>query len=230
VPYIVSFLQAYSFTGVRGYVWADQQSSPSYTPALAWQFNSANIAPNAIVRTGQGRYVVTMPDLGGEGGNAQVTSYGDAPRICRAVAWGPSSGDEVIRVRCRNKTGALVDNRFVLSYVRGEGLKGLGGPVWAYLLANRSTDPSYIPIATFRDADPNGTPRIKRTGEGSYRVKLPSMPLGGAAQLTALGKGSTRCNVSAIRKSGAPQRIGVRCFDANGTDPADSRFSLSYEK
>jgi hypothetical protein len=55
------------------------------------------------------------------------------------------------------------------------------------------------------------------------------MPLGGSAQVTALGSSGKRCTVSGIRKTGAPQRIGVRCFTAGG-DPADSRFTLAFAR
>ena len=53
------------------------------------------------------------------------------------------------------------------------------------------------------------------------------MAPGGAAHVTPVGGGTARCNVSSIRTTSLPQKVGVRCWNTAGK-PTDSRFTLSY--
>ena len=113
--------------------------------------------------------------------------------------------------------------------MRGIGLKGSGGERWAYLYANKPKKASYVPKAGLRDQEPAGKPRIKRKKRGVYRVKLPNMAKGGAAQVTAATGGQQRCNLGSI-SSRKPQVVVVRCFSGNGRRSADAAFSLAYER
>jgi hypothetical protein len=54
------------------------------------------------------------------------------------------------------------------------------------------------------------------------------MPVGGAAIVNAYTDGLT-CQLGAIRTSGTPQQVEVRCFIFNGTT-ADTEFDFAYTK
>jgi hypothetical protein len=71
-------------------------------------------------------------------------------------------------------------------------------------------------------------PHVTRTGTGAYAVRLPGMPKGGSAQVSAFGAKARHCVVASIRHT-APQIVGVRCFDFSG-NLADAKFTLSYAR
>jgi hypothetical protein len=66
------------------YLLADQPTSSSYTPPLAYQFNSSG-ATNTVVRTGVGAYTATLPFLAAYTGHVQVTAYGTGSERCKVV-------------------------------------------------------------------------------------------------------------------------------------------------
>jgi hypothetical protein len=231
VPFVVSFMQTNSGNGRLAYLWANQESSEFYTPVLSYQYAS-NGGLIEIVSDSKGEYEVYLPNLASSDGNVQVTTYGhEHAAICRVAENGPDGGDLRVFVLCRSPNGLVqVDTKFTLVYTATGGLKGTAVKSWAWLFANRSAKKTYTPQFSSRAAKPAGKPRITRLGKGRYTVKLPSMPLGGAVQVTPSGTGRQRCHASAIRKTGKPQRIGVRCFTGDGAAPADSKFFLSYVK
>ena len=109
------------------------------------------------------------------------------------------------------------------------GLKGVPAEPAAYLWANKPAAASYHPASAFRDSSAGIAPSVTRSGVGAYLVRLPGMPLGGSAQVTAYGRGRSECQLSSIRKTDKPQRIGVLCFKPDG-DPVDSRFYLTFTR
>jgi hypothetical protein len=161
-----------------------------------------------------------------------VTPFADVAVACRVHKLFRTDGKIFFGVGCRDHNGAAVDSQFSALYLSGAGIKGGGGKPWAYLFAHKSKNPSYTPRKSNRAQKPKGRPHIVRARRGVYTVTLPKMPLGAAVHVSAggtLGR-KTRCHASAIRKSGKPQRIGVRCFSRDGRKPADAVFYLSYAK
>lgn len=102
----------------RGFVWADQQSSASYTPSTYYQYNSDGLT-NTITRSAVGTYQVTLPGLGTTRGHPEVTAYGPSVSTtrCKIQNWGSSSGNEFVNVLCFDATGAPADSRYVLTFV-----------------------------------------------------------------------------------------------------------------
>jgi hypothetical protein len=209
-----------------GYVSANLPDSLSYEPDV--RYNSAEEA-NSVEKLGKGRWEVTLPGIGGSTGrgSVQITASSGSPAVCRVVKW---TAGVVVTVACRDADGALDDTSFMLTYMRGRGLKFEGDPNVAYVRADRPATASYQPTAGYRFSSAGGLPVVKRSGTGRYSVKLPGMPLGGSAEVSAFGPGKRRCVVGSIRKSRPPQRIGVRCFTADGSDPADAKFTLHYAR
>ena len=108
-------------------------------------------------------------------------------------------------------------------------MTGYGVASVAYLLADRTATRSYTPTSVCRYAKAAGTPAILRTATGRWRIRLPSMPVGGAAVVTPYGTAARQCQVAGIVTHGTPQVLAVRCFDHTGT-PADAAFMLAYER
>ncbi len=212
-----------------GYAWINQPKTAVYEPHHLYQFTS-NGPPPTAERLGAGEYRITFRKLFDGGGNIQVTpAVSIRPSMCRVVSWVDVGANLSAVVRCTGPDGSPDKTKFNFLYHSGEGLRGDGGGSWAYLFAHRPTAGNYVPDARYRAASPAGTPRVKRLGKGRYSVKLPSMPLGGAVQVNAVSR-KKRCHASGIRRTGAPQRIGVVCFNPRGTQRADSKFLLSYVK
>ena len=217
-------------TGTLGYTWADQESTPEYQPSDDYSYLSSGAGPITILRSAVGSYEVRMPGLGRRGGNAQVSAAKGGPAaLCKVHALVRDGTDELIRVRCRDTAGQLVDADFMVIFTHRVGLTGVHRPKAAYLLADRPKAGSYTPTAAFRYSSSGGAPIVERTRKGRYRVTLPGMALGGSAQVTAYGAGPAICQVTGIRKDGLPQRIGVACFGPSGA-PVDSQFMLSYTR
>jgi len=109
-----------STTGVgwkRGYVWADQPSSASYTPSPAYSFNSAGGA-NSITRSGTGSYRVRFGGLATSRGHVQVTAYGPTSAgRCQLAGWSLSGSDQLVDVRCFDAAGVATDARYVVDFV-----------------------------------------------------------------------------------------------------------------
>ena len=227
-PFSLSFLAFRGMTGLAAYDWANDPNSASYIPDLNYQYNST-MAKSTIFKDGTGRWRVGFPSLGAVGGNVQVNAYGSSPEACRVVSFGTSAGDENVHVFCNDLPGGPTDTRYTVLWERGMGLKGHGVGAVAYLLADHPSSSSYVPAAATRFSSAGKAPRVFREGVGRYIAKLPGMPLGGGVQITAYGDHEKRCVASSIRRNHLPQKIGVRCFAVDG-HPADSRFTLSYER
>jgi len=185
---------------------------------------------DTLTKLGEGHYHVRIPAIFTQGGNLQVTPFSFAEKTtCRIASWAVLGVDVRAETRCYDLKGKPRNSKYSLIYTSGEGLKGDGGGAWAYLLAHAKKSASYVPVDDYSAESSPGTPRVKRLKRGQYRVKLPSMPLGGSVQVTALDE-RKRCQASSIKKKDGPQKIGVRCFSANGKKRADSVFMLSYAK
>jgi hypothetical protein len=217
-------------TGTLGYTWADQESTTDYAPSADYSYLSSGAGPITVHRDRIGSYQVTMPGLGRQGGNVQVVAAKGGPAArCKVLALVRDGSDELIRVRCRDVSGQLVDADFMVIFTDRVGLTGVPRRKAAYLLANRPGAASYQPMAKYRYSSTGSIPKVTRTAAGRYRVALPGMPRGGSAQVTAYGSGPSICQLTSIRTADLPQRIGVACFDPDGAR-VDSRFMLSYTR
>ena len=121
------------------------------------------------------------------------------------------------------------DSPFFLTYTDGIGLKDMINQPAAYLFANKKSAASYQPSAALRYSSAGQVPTVTRSGVGTYRATLYGLPLGGSAQVTSYGPGKAECQLTGIRKSGNPQRIGVKCFKPNGS-LTDSQFYLTFTR
>jgi hypothetical protein len=99
----------------------------------------------------------------------------------------------------------------------------------AYFTADQPATGSYVPDADLRYSSANKLPHVNRSSKGVYVGTLRGMPAGGAALASGFGPTAARCQISSIRTSGTPQKVGVRCFRPSGA-PADTQFELSYLK
>lgn len=214
-----------------GYVWADNPTAASYTPATPYQANSAG-AVNTVTRSAVGTYRVQMPGLGVARGHVQVTAYGGTADHCKTNGWGPTGTAQVIGVKCFTTAGAPVDSRYTLTYVDRTNILGLGvccnpdGNESAYAWANNPTAASYVPSTSYQFADFTDTAgTITRSGVGAYGVKWDYINLDhGNVQVTAYGSTNTTCKVSGWN---TPSGVQVRCFSATGA-PADSMFDVAF--
>ena len=224
--FVVNLLSLSTLQDDLGYVIANEPATADYEPDI--QYNSAE-ERNSVHRRGTGKWQVTLPGLGGSSGtgSVQVTAAGVEGTVCRVTSW---AAGLVATVACRAHDGSLIDTAFDLTYMKGRGLKFEGSHNVAFLLADRPTTASYTPTSGYRFSTAGVVPRVYRTSRGVYSVKLEGQPLGGSAQVTAYGSGSTRCVIASIRRSDTPQTIGVRCFTGDGSALADAKFTLAYAR
>lgn len=203
-------------------LWADQPTAASYTPNTSFQFSSMNV-DNTIVRNGVGNYTVTLPGLGGDGGNVQVSAYGSSgTQRCKVASWFPNWLAQTVNVRCHATSGSAADSMFTMQYQAN----GSGATFYdqAYVWASSPTSASYTPGAPYSWNSKGGTNTIQRLGTGSYQVNFPSVTMaGGNVQVTAYGTGSEYCNVASWGGGAAY----IACFTRTGA-PVDTMFSASY--
>jgi hypothetical protein len=223
VPFVadVGVAQA-AVTSGYAILWADQPTAASYTPNTSFQHNSMN-ADNTIVRNGVGNYTVTLPGLGGDGGNVQVTAYGSSgTQRCKVASWYPYWLAQTVNVRCHATSGAASDSMFTLQYQAN----GSGATFYdqGYVWANSPTTASYTAPAPYSWNSRGGTNTIQRVSTGRYRVTFPLVNMsGGNVQVTAYGTGSEYCNV--VNWGGGTADIA--CYTRTGA-AVDTQFSASY--
>jgi hypothetical protein len=233
----LTYISTYSDTGSLAYLWASGTESGDANSQ--YSFNSAG-GINHIERTGVGAYQVALPGLGtGGGGHVEISAWngglstagvepaGVNPTTCNVESWGPGSGTQFINVLCYESNGLAVDTGFTLSYTDHQGLKGRATGKVAYVWADQPASQAYTPHPIYSYSRPAATPHVTSGLLGRFKVKLPSMPLGGGAVVTAYGSTGHTCQLENIRTSGSFQRVKVRCFDFSGSF-ADSQFNLSY--
>lgn len=194
--------------GPDGAAWvaAERPTQALYTPTLDYQWNSIG-GTNSVLRMGVGDYIVSMPGLGGLGGNVQVTSYGFGAARCKVQGWS-GLGKLCIRVRCFLGPSP-VDAPFIASFERVSEDSG----DLAYAWAPRTPDdigPTYpapaiyaLRFTHFYRASGFETPRPFQSG---------------LMHVTAYGEESEHCIVT--------NSHDVACFDAAG-NPVRAPYSVS---
>jgi hypothetical protein len=196
-------------------------------------FNSSGAA-NSITRTGTGAYTARLPNLAASAGHVQVTAWPGYSgwRLCKVTSWGPSGYDQVVNVRCYDRTGAPVDVNFTLTYVNQLNILGLSagfdpdGHDSAYAWANQPGTASYQPSTYYQfDNFTNTAATGTRTATGTYGMKFGYSNLNiGDAQVTAYGGGTQFCGIAYWY---AAAGIQVRCYALDGT-PADSYYTIAF--
>jgi len=218
------------------YVWANEPTSASYTPAVSYQWNSTSPTRvvNHVQRTGVGVYLVFMKDLVGAHGTVSVTAYGESSAYCKVVDWFPvqdgASTSQRIRVHCFDRTGTPVDSRFTVSYANR---RSTPFPM-AYLWADQPFTTNYAPNPLYRFSSTGQVPTIERAAAGLYIVSLPGFRRPGASDITGIamvtgyGPGPDRCGV-AFGPGGfaAIEAVQVSCTTPSG-QLVDSQFTLTY--
>ena len=99
---------------------------------------------------------------------------------------------------------------------------GIGAYVW-------SGDPAAknAIAAAYSYNSANKANTVKKTGTGTYEVKLEGIGTGGGhAQIGAYGGDATHCKAVRWNAVGSDMMIQVACF--NGTAPADSTFTVLF--
>ena len=214
------------------FLWANQPTSASYTPALAHQYNSTG-GTNTIVRNGAGDYTVTIPGLTRKGGDVQVTAYSgfDAMR-CKVgpAGWSTSATGTNINVQCFGPAGALHDEYFTLAYAVNIpfGLVTVAHSLAAYAWADQPANTSvYTPTLAYQYSGfVTGALSAQKTGTGQYTVSVPGTLnyLASDAFVTSYGAGNGYCNLL----SWVGGSINVACYSQGGA-PADAQFGTTLQ-
>jgi len=107
---------AASTAKILAYGWADLPSTANYSLLTSYSYNADNTGVT-VARSGVGIYVLTFAGAGiVTTGNAEVSAYG-SNATCYFVNWGSPSID-TISVNCVNSSGAAVDSKFDVTYVK----------------------------------------------------------------------------------------------------------------
>jgi hypothetical protein len=205
------------------YLWANQPTSPSYTPSLSYQFNSSG-STNTVMRTGVGAYTALLPNLGTAAGVVHVTAYGGGTEVCKVGSWDPSGSTQQVHVQCFTSGGAPVDTLFTMTYAYP---RSAARPM-AFLWADQPTAATYTPSLSYQFNSSGATNTVRRMGVGTYTALLPNLGAAtGHVQVTAYGPGSERCKVGSWDPSGSTQQVHVQCFTSAGM-LVDTRFTMTY--
>ena len=213
-----------------GLAYADQPAAVSpYTPAIRRNSMGGTVK---VERMGTGSYEVRFGTaLGDEQSVALATAVSSAlqPRACQVINWGWSEGSEVetIDVACQDGSGVAADSAFTLHYAVRGGLEGLlRGPNASFWNDTPTSATPWTAPVHYDFSSAYWVSRIAQLSTGVYRATLKGMPTGGTAIVNAYGEGRV-CQLGAIRTSGTPQQVEVRCFLFDGTT-ADVEFELAY--
>jgi hypothetical protein len=242
--FIVNWISASGTGGKLAYGLNFSPTSNCGGPTEQYVSNGGTIA-TCPAPNGSARWKVS--DMGSSRGTVQVTpsahraTDGDITAgLCDVAAFraveNPDTGDmdEWIDVRCFETDGSSqIYREHDAWFMQGLGMKGVDRENVAYVFADRPGASSYTPDGAYRYNSDGGTNTVARLGVGRYEVKLPRMPLGGSAQVTAyLGSSllaARHCVVNRIETTNLPQRVRVRCFNKDG-ELRDTKFTLAYAR
>jgi hypothetical protein len=104
--------------GANGYVWANNPTSSSYAPALAYQYDWVGTTDTAM-SFGTGEYTNSFPSASeGDHGDEQATAYGSTDTHC--IVDGPaggSGGTQGADVFCFDTSGNLVNSLYTMQWM-----------------------------------------------------------------------------------------------------------------
>jgi hypothetical protein len=103
------------------YAWANDSTSASYTPSLAYSYGSSCQDELAAIEGGKvdatpGRYFLRYDTLSATQSAAHSTAYGSSSSYCKVEGWSAASGGAEVRTRCFASDGTPQDNRYVGTY------------------------------------------------------------------------------------------------------------------
>jgi hypothetical protein len=202
-----------------GFAFADRPTTAAYPARPDMSANSAG-GVNTVQRHGTGNYTVRMPGLGAtDGGNVQVSAYGNHSNRCKTSGWHGAGIAMDIGVVCQNSAGARADTQFTVQYHRGTNNASHQS---AHLLMGEA---SSTPDPTFSFNSKGGANTVTRQATGIWRVEFGAgfTKSGGIVHVTAVGWDSDFCKVRGWGRSHAD----VRCYTASG-QLTNSSWSLRY--
>lgn len=216
------FITDQGFEGA--YLYANQESSVSYTPSTTYSYNSSGGSPT-ISSPQIGTYTVTIPGVGSSGiGNVQVTCAGTSTNATAKIKeWKVDGNDLKVEVRTYNSTGSLSDVKFNLLY-----MKDLSNTTGAYCWADLETTTSaYAPLRILNSGSSvSSSITSKKLSTGYYEVTVKNQSgNGNTIMVTAHGDNSNKAIVNSWGSSGSDLVAYVRTFNSSGT-LTDTEFTF----
>ncbi len=208
---------------VKGYAWAHDESSASYTISGGYSYNVSGGAITAI-RSSVGTYTIRFAGLGSYTPlHVQVTAYASTAS-CVLEFFGATDVVNVeADVTCRDIHGDFVDSRYTIMIVSSF---GASVESMAFAWANNAANGTYTPTSNASYNGSGGAIIAMRNGTGQYTMRFQGM--GGYpvshVQVTAYGF-NVRCQVRDWAAIGADLIVSTLCFKASGT-PVDSLYTV----
>ena len=208
------------------YVWADRPTTASYAPSATYRYDARGITP-WVYRDGVGNYRVYLPSTQTYPDQVttfyQTTAYGTAPVSCKVVGY---LGGGMVRVHCRNVTGAMVDARFSLTFTTQNLLLRIAPTSMSHVVASATR----ASITWSNDSSVAHLHAVTRLGVGVYRIYFPQiMSPYGHAVARATGGTDSRCHVTSWYPFGITDEIiNVRCVSASTGAAVDSPFVVAF--
>jgi len=218
-------------TPTVAFLWANQPTSASYTPDLAYQYNPAS-GTNTITRSSTGNYTANLPGLTANGGTVIVTAYGGTAARCQVTSWGSGSSGTDVNVNCTNTTGVASDEEFTLVYSISETAgyspgSANGGAIWAFYPARTTF---YNVSGQYSIAIDGEKMYAKSIGTGSCVWSMTVDPTwtSSTVLVTAYGAPGSYCSTDQWRSNSTHTTVYVHCFNAAGT-PSNTRFTATFQ-
>jgi hypothetical protein len=227
--FMAAFTSGGSTTGTTDFVWANNPTKGSYTPELAYQFNSSG-GTNTIKHLGTGRYKVLLPGPVVADGTVKVTAYGSIANFCQVDEWLDMSPGQNVFVDCFSPAGTPVNNKFTMTFTASDDLFGDGVANSGYLWANDATSSSYTPDAPYQFDTAGTTATVTKLGTGEWETLFPSEGDGaqGDQQATAYGSAPAHCVVDGpIGTVSGSEQGDVFCFGTSG-NPLDTLYTTQW--
>jgi hypothetical protein len=206
------------------FLWADQESAPSYTPDTAYQYNSTG-SVNTMMRHGAGVYEAVLPGLDGLGGTVQVTGYGSGAGRCKTSGWSPDVDGQHVSVLCFDAAGAPSDQKFTLVFAAKVPVAYLDTDVTGlYGWFHKAKGVGYKLSKIYRFNSLTTGPLVgTRFEKGHTVVEYGGDPTFATSNMvvTAYGADNTYCNVD----SWTP--FYTACYTQGG-HVKDSRYDVSF--
>ncbi len=219
-PFVVFFNK-----GGSGQVGAHLYYSGTSVPST-WSWNSSGLS-NSVTNTGTGYYSATLRGLAFANASLHVTAYGSGSQACKVRSWSASGSDMIVRVRCNDTAGNLVNTPFTLNYTSTTPRTGMvGGHAW---INGATSAPSGYQAVQHGVACFSAGPA---TVSGFSAVTYPNTFVGSSypsmTLSTAYGDDSNFCKVESWSQSGTGYTARTKCFTAAGAASTTTMFNSSF--
>ncbi len=206
------------------FVFGNKPKAKSYAATSNYTQNPRD-KPVNISRKNIGTYQVLIRGLGSvaNGGNIQVSSYGNGPAMCKIDNWAAAGKDLRARVKCFSGQRPA-DSPFTLLFTPSRGVAAVRHAWAGKPKAKRYTaDKKY-------SANENKGVTITRARQGSYKVTFAGVSKseaeGGNVQVTAYGNGPAFCKVNRWNAGANALSVNVDCY--SGSALTDSQFTVLF--